>query len=241
VRGRIDDLSSFITRTILSVQELARLQSEHAQLLERFARFEQLEWSAAEINEENIRLREQLGFSQTLNFRHIPARIIGRDPDNLFNAFVINQGRQAGVRRDMAVIAFQGGSQALVGKVIEARRFESLVMPLFDQNLLAASRFAFSRYEGIVEGQGSRDFPLRMRFIPRHAREEISIGDLVISSGLGGVYPAGINIGRVTHIIFHEHETSMEVELVPIIDFSRLEHVFVIEPIPYEYETDEEL
>ncbi|MDR0456643.1 MAG: rod shape-determining protein MreC, partial [Treponema sp.] len=151
------------------------------------------------------------------------------DPDNLYSALVINKGSHAGVARDMAVIAWQGGSQALVGKVIQVRTFESLVMPLYDSSLLAASRFAASRYEGIVEGQGNPDLPLRMRFIPKRARDMISQGDMVVSSGMGGVYPPDINIGRISSVSSHEYEISMEAELEPLIDFSRLEYVFVIE------------
>ena len=235
IRGRVSDVSSSISQSVLSVQELFRLRVEHAELLEQIARFEQLERSAAEIREENNRLREQLGFSQALNYRHIPARLVGRDPDNLYSAIVINKGRRAGVTRDMAVIAWQGGGQALVGKVIEARTFDSLVMPLYDSNLLIASRFAFSRFEGIVEGQGERDEHLRMRFIPKRARDDINHGDLVITSGMGGVYPPDINIGRVIDVIYSDYEISMEAEIEPLIDFSRLEYVFVIEElVPYD-------
>jgi len=229
VRGAVAEVSSFASGTVLAVRELARLQEEHAELLERLARYERLERTAAEISQENVRLREQLGFSQELAFRHIPARIVGRDPDNLFSAVVINKGTRAGVARDMPVIAWQGGAQALVGKVIQARAFESLVMPVHDSNLFVSARFAASRFEGIVEGQGSPNMDLVMRFISKRARDEISRGDMIVSSGMGGVYPPDINIGRVSRVIYSDHEISMEVELEPLIDFSRLEHVFVIE------------
>jgi rod shape-determining protein MreC len=229
IRGRVDYVSSVISQAFISVQELARLKSEYAELQERFARFERLERSAAEISQENLRLREQLGFSESLSYRHIPAKLIGRDPDNLFSALVINKGRHSGVEKDMAVIAWQGGSQALVGKVIHARTFESLVMPLYDASLLIAARFSASRYEGIVEGQGDPETALRMRFIPKRARDEINYGDLIVSSGMGGIYPSGLNIGRVSGVSYREYEISMEVELEPLIDFSRLEYVFVIE------------
>ncbi|MDR1858516.1 MAG: rod shape-determining protein MreC, partial [Treponema sp.] len=228
VRGRVSDVSSLVSRTALSAQELFRLRAEHAELLEQVARYERLERSAAEIFQENVRLREQLGFSQELNYSHIPARLVGRDPDNLYSALVINKGHRSGVARNMAVIAWQGGSQALVGKVIEANAFDSLVMPLYDESLLVSSRFATSRYEGIVEGQGSVDSPLRMRYIPKRARGEISQGDLVATSGMGGVYPPDISIGRVSGVAYREYEISMEVEVEPLIDFSRLEYVFVI-------------
>ena len=231
-RGGVYELSSLVSRTMLAVRELADLREEHAALLKRMTRYEELERSNVEITQENTRLREQLGFARTVRYRHIPAEIIGRDPDNLFSALVINKGTYSGVAADMAVIAWQDGTQALAGKIIQAGLFESLVMPLYDVSSFIASRFAVSRYEGIVEGQGSPDTALLMRFIPKRAREEIGVGDMIVSSGMGGVYPPGINIGRINAISYQEYEISMEAELEPALDFSRLEYVFVIEAMP---------
>jgi rod shape-determining protein MreC len=229
VRGGIYEVSSFVLRTVLSIQELAALKKEYAELADRITRYEQLERNAAEIRQENVRLREQLGFSQAMGYRHIPAEIIGRDPDNLFSAFVINKGKREGVAYNMPVIAFQGGTQALVGKVVQAGQLESLVMPLYDISSSIASRFSASRFDGLVEGLGNPEDPLVMRLINKRARDEINFGDIVVSSGMGGVYPEGINIGRVGRVIYHEDEISMEVELDSIADFARLEYVFVID------------
>jgi rod shape-determining protein MreC len=228
-RNGIHEVSSFVSRTVLSVRELATLRREYAELVDRIARYEELERNAAEIRQENRRLREQLGFSESLGYKHIAAELIGRDPDNLFSAFVINKGKQAGVVNNMPVIAYQNGVQGLVGKVIQAGQFESLVMPLYDVSSFVASRLSELRYEGIVEGQGSPDIPLLMRFIQKRARDEISFGDIIITSGMGGVYPPGITVGRVNRVLYQEYEISMEVELESVIDFSRLEYVFVID------------
>ncbi|MDR0487208.1 MAG: rod shape-determining protein MreC [Treponema sp.] len=230
VRGGIYELSSFVSRTVLSVKELANLKKEYAELLKRLDRYEELERSNAEIILENTRLREQLDFAKTLYYRYIPAQISGRDPNNLFSAIVINKGSLSGVKYNMAVVAWQNGTQALVGKVINVGMLESLVMPIFDVNSLISSRFSVSRFEGIMEGRGDRETPLLMRFIPKRAREEINIGDMIISSGMGGVFPPGINIGRVSAVGLLDYETTLEVEVKPVIDFSRLEYVFLIEP-----------
>jgi len=231
IRGGINEISSVVSRTMMSIRELAVLRREYSELLERITRYEQLERTSAEIRQENNRLKEQLGYSQELRYQHIPAILIGQDPLNLFSAFVINKGSQAGVAVDMPVIAYHDGIQGLVGKVVNAGAFESLVMPLYDSRCFVSSRLAESRYEGIVEGRGIPEIPLLMRFIRKRARDEINIGDMVISSGMGGTYPAGINIGRVNKINFQEDELSMEVELEPSIDFSRLEYVFVIKQV----------
>jgi rod shape-determining protein MreC len=133
-----------------------------------------------------------------------------------------------GIENNMPVIAFQGGMQALVGKVVQTGQVESLVMPLYDQRCFVSARLAHERYDGIVEGQGMPVYPLLMRSITKRARDDVKTGDIVVSSGMGGVYPDGIIIGRVSKIIFLEYETSIELELESAIDFSRLEYVFVI-------------
>jgi rod shape-determining protein MreC len=102
-------------------------------------------------------------------------------------------------------------------------------MPIFDINSQVSARFSVSRYEGIIEGQGSAEMPLLMRFIPRRSRDEINIGDIIISSGMGGIFPPSINIGRISSVFVLEYENTLEAEIIPIIDFSRLEYVFVIE------------
>jgi len=229
VRGGIYEISSVVSRTVLSVKELADLRKEHAELLKQLERYEELERSSAEIYQENIRLREQLNFSRTIHYNRIPAEISGRDPDNLFSAIVINRGSFSGVKNDMAVVAWQDGIQALVGKVIQAGTFESLVMPVFDINSQVSARFSVSRYEGIAEGQGNSEIPLLMRFVPKRARNEINIGDVVVSSGMGGIFPAGINIGRVNSVNVHEYISTLEISVIPMIDFSKLEYVFIIE------------
>jgi len=230
LRSGIHEVSSAVSRTVLAIGELASLRREYVELTERVARYEQLERSSAEIRQENNRLRELLGFSQDLRYRHIPAEISGRDPDNLFSAFVINKGKHSGVEVNMPVIAYHNGTQGLVGKVVNAGAFESLVMPLYDSACFVSSRFSESRYEGIVEGRGIAGLPLLMRYIRKQARDEINVGDMVVSSGMGGIFPPGLNVGRVNRVNYQETELSMEAELEPAIDFSRLEYVFVIKP-----------
>ena len=229
IRGGIYEVSSFVSRSVLSISELSDLRREYDDLLRQLDRFEELQRTSAEIYQENIRLRDQLDFAQTLRYRSIPAQISGRDPGNLFSAIVINKGSFSGVSNDMTVVAWQNGVQALVGKVIRTGAFESLVMPVFDINSLVSCRLSVSRFEGIIEGSGDSQVPLLMRFVPRRARDEISIGDIIVTSGMGGIFPADINIGRISRIVVLEYETTLQIEVMPIIDFSRLEYVFVIE------------
>jgi rod shape-determining protein MreC len=230
LRIGMHSVSSFAGGIVNSIQELARLRRDYAELVERMERYEIFERTAAEIRQENYRLRDQLDFSLSLRYKHTVAEITGRDPDNLYQAFTVNKGTRHGIKTNMSVIAYQNGVQALAGMVIQTGLFESLVMPVYSGSAYVSARFAKSRYEGLVEGQGGLEYPLRMRSITKLARSEIQEGDVVITSGLGGVYPAGITIGRVSSLYFEEALTSMEIELVPSIDFSRLEYVIIISP-----------
>lgn len=238
IRGSIYMVSSAVKQTVMSISELATLRQEYAELAAQLTRYEQLQRNSAEILQENNRLREQLGFSGEIRYRHVPAEIIGRDPDNLFSAFVINKGKREGVSGGMPVVAYQDGVEALAGKVIQAGQFESLVMPVYDAEAYVSARFASSRYEGLVGGRGSQDMPLVMDYIPKRAREELSFGDVIVTSGLrlggrnGGIYPADITIGRLSRLLYEDYETSMKAEIDPALDFSRLEYVFVIVEIP---------
>lgn len=229
IRGAIQEVTASVQKTVLSVKELSRLKEEYDHLVKQLERYEELARSAADIEQENINLKKQLSFSQNLFYKHIPAQIIGKDPDNLFSSFVIDKGIKEGIKKNMAVIAFQDGTQGLVGLVVQVGRHESMVMPVYDYNSYVSARFAQSLYEGIVSGQGDSNSPLVMKYIKKRAKDEIQYGDRVVTSGLGGIYPKGIEIGRVSKIIFQEYETSLTVELEPSIDFSRLEYVFVIE------------
>jgi rod shape-determining protein MreC len=249
LRGSVYRLRSFITRTIFSIQELAVLKEQHDELADRISRYERLERTSAGILQENNRLREQLGFSQNISYRHIAAEIIGSDPDNLFSALVINKGKRDGIAANMPVIAYQKNERShtsdtvpagtvLVGKVIQVAQFESLVMPLYDSISYVSARLGESRTEGIVEGQGSPDIPLLLRFIRRQARGDISTGEQVLTSGLGGVFPPGILLGRVNRVLYQDTDTSIEIELESSVDFSRLVYVFVIDSRQNDANTD---
>ncbi len=143
---------------------------------------------------------------------------------------MVNKGSVDGVKRDMAVIAYQNGLQGLVGKVVLVNKYTSTVKPILDSSLYIAAMFQKSRYTGLISGDSEDNSEyLIMKYINKEAMNYIEYGDLVITSGLGGVYPKGIHIGRVRKIEAKTYQTSMEAYIEPIIDFSRLEYVFILE------------
>lgn len=229
VRGGVSATISFFSETAASIKKLSSLRKDYEELAARLDDYEILQRDAAGIRAENQRLREQLGLSEPLAYRHIAARVVGREPDNLFSGFIIDKGARQGIRRDMPVIAFQEGMQALVGKIVQVGRSSSLVMPIFESRSYVSARLDVSRYEGIASGQGDQDKPLVLRYVKKRAKDELSVGDLVVTSGMGGIYPPGLSLGRIARIHSRDYETSLEIELSPAVDFSRLEYVFALE------------
>jgi rod shape-determining protein MreC len=104
-----------------------------------------------------------------------------------------------------------------------------MVIPISDPGNHVAARLLRSRYEGLVSGGGGGT-NLIMRYVDDRARESIRFEDEIVTSGMNSIYPAGIPIGRVDTIQSKAYETTLELTLQPIIDFERLEYVFVIQP-----------
>jgi rod shape-determining protein MreC len=128
--------------------------------------------------------------------------------------------------------------RGLVGRVIAAGAAASTVIPIYDAGSYVSGRHQGSRYQGLVQGRGLIGGTLVMSLVPKAARAEIAFGDLVLTSGLGGAYPKGLNIGRVDEVVPKRYEESLELVIEPIIDFSRLEYVFVLKTSEAEPEAE---
>ena len=225
----IYSVSSFFSGTVSAVSELSDLRRKYQELSKRLEDYELLQRSNADIKTENERLKDLLGFSESLSIKNIPAGIIGRDPNNLYSGITINRGAKHGIKKSMPVISFQGSNTGLVGKVVQVGRTTSLVMPVYDYQCFVSARLETSRYDGLVNGQGSADGLLVMKYVKKRARDEIMVGDKIITSGENYNYPGSIPIGFVSKIRGLDYETSLELDVEPVIDFSRLENVFVLD------------
>ena len=156
------------------------------------------------------------------------AQIIARDLDNAFTYLTINKGSVNGIRKNMPVIAFQNGNQGLVGKVVQVGTFTSQIMPIYNINNMVSARIQNSRDLGLVNGLGSQDQPLLMQYIRKSVVDELSYGDIVVTSGENDNYMRDIAIGTISKITTLDYNSSLNIELIPIIDFARLENVVVV-------------
>lgn len=205
------------------------MRSEYDELVEQLRSTERVAGDIETLERENTRLRNALGFSGALEHQNIPARVIAKEPGSFFAGLTINRGQAAGIARNMPVVANENGGTVLVGRVIEVGAATSVVMPVFDSRSYVASRFERSRHEGLVRGLGMSTNLLEMNYVSESARPQIVSGDVVVTSGMRSIYPEGIQIGTVAAIRGESYETSLRIDLEPIVDFSRLEYVFVLE------------
>lgn len=211
-----------------SIRRLREMRSQYEIALQKLSDFQGLERDVIELRRENNELKRQLGYSAGMEYEHIPARIIARDPSNLFASLVIDKGTADGIRVGVVVTAFQDGIFGLLGKVVTVGKHSAQVRPLVDPDHFVAARIQRSRFDGLVEGRGDENGELLMRYVRKSAGTTIALNDLVITSGMESLYPSGIVIGRVNEVRSREYTTSLELIIEPIIDVSRTEYVFVL-------------
>lgn len=168
------------------------------------------------------RLRELLGL-RSLDFPHpVVAEVIGIDPSQWAEAITINKGKADNLNKDQVVVTQQG----LVGRIIEGTPHYATVLLLTDRRSAVDALVQRSRARGIVVGKSHR--LCELRYVEFH--EDIRVGDAVMSSGFGGVYPKGLLIGTVTAVRQEAYGFFHEVEVQPAVDFARLEEVLVLVP-----------
>lgn len=172
---------------------------------------------------ENNRLRNALGYRERAIFELKPARIIGRDVSTWFNQVVIDRGSEDGIRRDMPVLTEDG----LVGKTTVVSERSAVVILVSDENCKVAANVENSREQGIVRGERSSSGSMPMAslfFLSKQAA--LKPGQRVLTSGVGGVFPAGVLLGAVQE--FKVRELDGYATLVPAVDLTTLQDVFVV-------------
>lgn len=221
-------VSLFFEDLFQSIGELRKIREEYETLQNKLNDYSIMEREIIDLRQQNEQLRTLLGFSEKVEYRHVAARIIAKESGPLFNGFTVNRGSSQGVVSDTAVIAYADGLSCLVGKITEVTRTTSKVLPITDSSCYVAVRMRDSRYEGLMNGMGPDSQTLEMKYVKKQARDEINYGDLVITSGLRSIYPEDIYVGRIIEIEAPEWESSLTLEVQPLVDFAKVEYVVVL-------------
>ena len=175
--------------------------------------------SMEELRLANQRLRRMLDFVEEMELEGVAAEVIAEDATSWFRTVVIDKGSDDGLSEGMPVVVPEG----VVGRVIRVSSQEARVLLITDASSAAAALVQRTRTRGISRGEGDvlkLDFALR--------QEDIVVGDKVITSGMGGVFPKGLAIGEVIEVEKGEYGLFQAVKVRPVADFSRLEEVLVL-------------
>jgi rod shape-determining protein MreC len=214
------------------IRELEGVREENRRLHRKVM---ELSIRNSQLNEErleNSRLRELLGFKSHLEQLVIPADVVASEPNRRTFTVMINKGQKDQVRRNMPVVNMYG----LVGKILDVSGHTAVVQLLIEPSFRASAQVQRSRVMGIIKpGPG---LTLRLDNVP--LAEDVKEGDRVVTSGLGGVFPAGIEIGTVTsaqseEAFSQDYQTFgifKMIQVTPSVDFSTLEELFVLKVTP---------
>ena len=199
---------------------LVGVRRDNAELNRRLAEFEQKEVRYQEAVQALSRLEGLLDLKRQVAFPVIGARVIAYDPSLWSRCAIVDQGKDKGVKNGLAVVAPEG----IVGRVVETYNNYAKVMLIVDRNSGADAMVQRTRVRGILQGKGGNRCSLD--FVPKSA--DVQLGDLVLASGLTGIYPKGLVFGKVTEANKKNPGVFQEIEVTPAADLSALEEVLVV-------------
>jgi rod shape-determining protein MreC len=224
----LERAGTFASRTVADAWErasgLLRARDEAEALRARVHQLEQDTARLAEIEAENARLRTLLDFRRTLGGTLLATRVIGHDAAGLSRTLVVDQGSAAGIAKGAAVLAPEG----IVGQVFQVSPHAARVLLVSDHNSGVDAVVQRTRGRGIVEG--TADGRCGLKFVKR--TEDLQVGDLVVSSGLDGIFPRGLPIGRIQAVDKQGQGLFQYAQIDPAVDVERLEEVLVMVGAP---------
>ena len=206
------------------IQDNKILLAKNKELTKKIKTFERKinEYKSREKRYQSLEKLAQL--KNEYNYDILPARIVLKDNMDWSKTIVINRGRRDGLMPNMAVISGAG----LVGKITDTGYAYSRVLLLIDSAFKVGARLRNSRFAGLLEGQGMNQ--LLLNYLPREA--VFKSGEEVVTSGLGGIFPAGYLIGTVKSTHYEEYGFYKYITVKPAVDFNTLESVAVVKRLP---------
>jgi rod shape-determining protein MreC len=174
-----------------------------------------------ETREENARLRRLLILKDRLPLATVAGEVIGREAGGWVRSLTVNRGRGDGIAQQTPVIVPNG----LVGRVVQVHRGAAVVQLLNDPASTVGAVVQRTRTAGLVEGDAGG--AVRFKFMARDGAT-VAPGDLVVTSGLGTLFPKGLPVGRVVRIEDKGSALFHFAVLAPVVDFSRVEEVLLV-------------
>jgi rod shape-determining protein MreC len=199
---------------------LIGVREENRSLKEEIRKLRRDNAALSDKERENLRLKKLLDLRTSHEFPSVAAQVIGEDAAGWYRTLFINKGMEDGVRPDMPVTVAEG----VVGRVVNSSSDMSRIILLTDPNHSVDCRVARTRDRGVLSGLLERGCILR--YI--NLKSDIRPGDQVVTSGLDGIFPRGLPIGKVAKVEKGTQGLFLEARIVPSVDFSEIEEVLVV-------------
>ncbi|MFQ5867019.1 MAG: rod shape-determining protein MreC [bacterium] len=213
-----------------SVSRLVSAREENKTLRERLNFLLREREKLQETISENKRLKRILNYQQEAPYKLVSARVIGWTPSLLPSALLIDRGINHGIEKDAPVVAWQeagnpsDNGMAVVGRISESGPDMSKVLLITDSNSELAAMVQRSREKGVIAGIGNRF--LLLKYLSPTA--DLKVGDLIITSGMGRIFPAGLAIGSVEEVLTGVGGLEKRARVVPRLNINQLEDIQII-------------
>ena len=216
-----------ITRPVYFVRDswqryvaLLDVEQENRELREQVARLESERLAFREALVLSGQLQRVAQMRREFEVPLLPSQVVGQDASAWSNALLLDRGRSSNVRSGMPVMVEQG----LVGLVSATTPHAARAMLILDRRSAVDAMIQRSRARGLVRGLGTGE----LEFVFMVRGDDVQVGDEVLSSGVGGVYPKGVRVGSITAVHAERAELLHTALVKPAVDFGRLEQVFVM-------------
>jgi rod shape-determining protein MreC len=202
-------------------QDWKNVRAENRRLRDEAQRLRVESLRVSEVDEENRRLRRLLQLKEALPLETVSGEVIGREWGGWVRSLTVNRGRTSRVVRLTAVI----GPDGLIGRIVDVRGGSSVVQVLTDPASTVGAHIVRTRTPGMIEGEARGT--VRFKYMARDGAG-IQVGDMVVTSGLGGLFPRGIPIGRVRAIDDRGSALFHYAQIAPAVDFARIDEVLLL-------------
>lgn len=218
-----------IREYINGIFHLNQIIAENKRLKEELSKLNSDKITIEEIKSENAKLKELLGLKDQikLSASYEIARVVQRSQEAWLNYFIIDKGEKNGVKKNMVVINNQG----LIGYIIDTGTNWAKVITVLDPDFSASAMVVRTREIGVVRGSVNllSKRLCELRYISKDSK--VKLNDIVITSGMGEIFPKGIAIGKVVQIKNDKFELTKNIVIEPLVDIENVEYVMVLKQL----------
>lgn len=226
VASPFNALGNVFSNLTASQETLSDLKAQNEELTAQVAELSEAQETAS-------RLESLLGLQSTYNLESTAARIIGESSDAWSRTVTIDKGSAEGFAINMPVC----NSAGVIGQIIEVSANTSTVRLITDENSGVSAMVQSTRAQGILQGQP--DGTLRLEYVTTDA--DVQEGDIIVTSGIGGVYPKGLPLGTVSTVVREENATYYTITVTPASsDTENNEEVLVITSLTSDQQASDE-